>query len=174
MVFSIIIDLLRIKFLINHKALHCLSLSLPNWYCHCHSDILCSPLTLRMMIWWLNQNLITHLRSDSGPSGSQWLRLCIAGWDGAWPRPAWLWLNTQITWYQRRVLDSGPGHRPAIIRPHGPEHPMRLAWTLSRRRSAKCVQNRASMNTKQRMGLDNQCQFTSRESFVLIKYRILL
>ena len=69
---------------------------------------MCSPLTLRMTIWWLNLNLITHLRSAptagvrepvaSSVAWLRWLRLQ----DGARWRPA-------LT--QHRLPDTSPSHR---------------------------------------------------------------
>ena len=68
--------------------------------------------------------------------------------------------------------------RPAVIRPHGPEHPMRPGLSTYWRRFAECVQDRVSMNT-----LSKECDeiiiFNSHlelesSPFVLIKYRTRL
>lgn len=92
---------------------------------------LCSPLTLQMMTWWLNQNLITHLRSapTAGvrePARVAWLRRLRLRWLGWSPGgPGLLWLNTDYL-IPAPASSRTPG--PDTDKPHGLHHPMSQAW----------------------------------------------
>ena len=91
-----------------------------------------------------DDDLMTESEPDNSPplrlwprSRSQWQPVTPAlyrwlGWSPA--QAAWLWLNTDYLIPACPANRAPDTHRPAIIRPHGPEHPMRQESASWRRK----------------------------------------